>query len=542
MNPFAITAVAFIVACTVTTMDASAQTGTTRRTTQPATTERSSESGYFTDEVGLRLSIDAAPQEGYVDPTTYRLGRLDVLSIEIDGVTPVSFRGLMVNADGDLIIPTVGVIRVRDMLFSEAVRSISDMVRSKYATPKIHVSLERLKPVHVHITGDIGNAQSVVLSANTRLSRVLASIPGTDLRTRHIEIRSRDGAVRFADMESFRFGGRLDDNPFIQDGDVIVLTQRTWTEPRISITGAVPRQIRFDHRADDRLLRLFDIAGGYRFDADTTHFFISRIRNGRVDRLRIEGSVYRHPDLVLEPNDRLVIPRLPDTYVMQAATIQGEIRVPGTYPIIRNTTTLRDLIGMADGLRSTALSQGIVVQRRVPRILPDQGDLFARTSDQYTEGFQYLDAERRLSSTIFLDARSEADLDFIIVDQDVISIPKDETTVYVFGQVNRTGYYAFEAGQSVNRYLEKAGGFGLAAEPTRIFVIKSGSYVWLTPQQTSVESGDMIFVDRKPYEDIQTARQYDLQLRQLRNSNFSLALATVTTLATLLSTAYILTR
>jgi polysaccharide export outer membrane protein len=526
--------------------DGFSQTGSSRNDRPTSSSTLTTDGFYFVDDVGLRLAVDAYPQEGFVDPKTYRLGRMDVLTISIEGVTPITYRGLIVNADGDLVIPSVGILRVRDMLLSEAIQKIGTLVRTKYSSTNVLVSLERLKPVHVHVTGDVDTTRSIVIPANTRLSNVITPIilgmSDSYILTRFIEIRGRNGERRLADLESFRFGGVLDENPFIQDGDVIVLTRKTWSEPRISITGGVPRPIRFDYRSDDTLAKLFNIAGGYRFDADTTYFLVNRIENGETTQRRVNGSIHQNRDFEVKANDRIVIPMVPDSYVMQAATIDGEISIPGTYPIIRNQTTLRELIDNSGGLKPTALNQGIIVERRIPRILPTQGNLFARTSDQYTEGFQYLEAERQLSSFIFLDLRNSASYDFVIMDQDVVTIPKDETTVYVFGQVNRTGYYAYRPGQKMTTYLENAGGFGLAAEPSRVFIIKAGSYIWLKPEQTTIESGDMIFVDRKPYEDVQTARQYDLQLRQLRNSNYSIILSSVTTLATLLSTAYILTR
>lgn len=524
---------------------AQAQSGNTRDRNQTGS-GFGTEGFYYIDDVGLQLSIGAMAQEGYVDPATYRLGRMDVLSIEIQGVAPILFRGLIVNADGALVIPTVGIVSVRDITLNEAIVRVRQAMSQKYRSDQISVTLERLKPVLVHITGDVDTTRSLVIPANTRLSNVITPIiqnmSGQQVLTRFIEIKNRTGETRIADLEAFQLGGFLEDNPFLQDGDVILLTNRTWSEPRISITGGVPRQILFDYRDDDNLTKLFRIASGYRFDADTSHFLINRIEGNRVTQIRVEGSITQNSDYPLLANDRIVIPVLPDSYVMHAATIRGEVSVPGTYPIIRNRSTLEQLIAMSGGLKSTALTQGIIVERRAPRILPNQGNLFARTSDQYTEGFEYLQTERELSSFIFLDVRNPESYDFVIMDQDVITIPKDETTVYVFGQVNRTGYYVHKPGQTVKQYLELAGGFGLAAEASRIFVIKSGSYIWLTPEQTTVESGDMIFVDRKPYEDIQTARQYDLQIRSQRNSTIGLVMTTITTLATLVSTIYIVTR
>jgi len=538
----------FFVACTVLLFAnpnlsySQAQPGNSRERAQ-SRNDLNRSNDYFVDDVGLN-SLRIMAQDGYVDPARYRLGPADVLTIEVQGLAPLTLRGLIVNADGALVIPAIGIVSVRDLTVNDAISLIRTEISRKYNASKIDVTLEKLKPVHVQII--IGNESTIssVIPANTRLSGVISPViqSNQNLLLRHIEIIGRYGNPQLVDLEAVHINGSLDDNPHIQDGDVIKLFPRTWREPRISLTGGTMRQLRVEYREDDSLDKLFRIAGGYRPDADTTFFLIHRIVEGRLVQVRVEGSVWRNGDYPIQANDRIIIPLLPDSYVMHAATINGEVNFPGTYPIIRNNTTLGHIIDIAGDFKSSALRQGIIVERRVPRILPDQGDLFARTSDQYTEGFQYLDTERRLSTTIFLDARNKLDLDFQIIDQDVITIPKDETTVYVFGQVNKTGYYTFKPGQGVSAYIREADGFSLAAEPTRVFIIKAGSYIWLTQEQTQVESGDMIFVDRKPYEDIQTARQYDLQLRQFRNSNYSLALATVTTLATLLSTAYILSR
>jgi len=125
-----------------------------------------------------------------------------------------------------------------------------------------------------------------------------------------------------------------------------------------------------------------------------------------------------------------------------------------------------------------------------------------------------------------------------LFDGDRLHIPKNEGTIFVFGQVNNPGYYNFDASMDYDDYIEKAGDFALSADEERIFVIKSGTNSWFRPDNARIEPGDLVFVDRVPFDELQAARNYDLQKRSQRNSNIQLIMTGLTTITSII-TAYI---
>jgi len=112
----------------------------------------------------------------------------------------------------------------------------------------------------------------------------------------------------------------------------------------------------------------------------------------------------------------------------------------------------------------------------------------------------------------------------------------------VMGQVNQPGYYDFEPGKSSSSYIAQAGGFALSAEEDRVFVIKASSNAWYRPEDTGIQSGDVLFVDRVPFDDLQASRTFEMQKRQQRNSNIQLIMAGLSTITGIITTYVAITR
>ena len=126
-------------------------------------------------------------------------------------------------------------------------------------------------------------------------------------------------------------------------------------------------------------------------------------------------------------------------------------------------------------------------------------------------------------------------------DGDRIYVPKDDRSIRIMGQVNNPGFYAYQAEQSVNGYLQRANGMTIAADRERIFVIKAGSRSWYEPQETSIESGDIIFVDRIPFQDAKTGLEYQVSIQELKNRRTQLIMTGISALTSVV-TAYVAVR
>ena len=202
---------------------------------------------------------------------------------------------------------------------------------------------------------------------------------------------------------------------------------------------------------------------------------------------------------------------------------------------------------MAGGLTDQALAHGAYIirsfdeRRRVPSVFDTESDRTLRTSDSFNEGFEYLNLEDDLMQEfrIYIDLTDpEAVASFQLQDGDQLLIPRDDSAVIVYGQVGEPGTFNHQPGTTVATYLQQAGGLTLAADPNRIFIIKANGKTWKKPGDTIIESGDMIFVDRIPYDDFFRYRDFELQTQTQRRANIQLILSTVTTVASIITTYF----
>jgi protein involved in polysaccharide export with SLBB domain len=85
----------------------------------------------------------------------------------------------------------------------------------------------------------------------------------------------------------------------------------------------------------------------------------------------------------------------------------------------------------------------------------------------------------------------------MLEDKDVIYINDDKKVVYVYGQVLNEGFVTLKEGADYEYYIDKAGGFSLAADEGNTRIIKFNSRGWYKPNKVEVLSGDFIYVPKK---------------------------------------------
>jgi polysaccharide export outer membrane protein len=515
---------------------------------------------YYVDDVGLRIAADSPSLEGFIDESTYFLGAKDIISIEIRSTIPVSWRGLVVNAEGYLGIPTVGNIKVADMSLLEAKDVIKEMISKSFRADEIIVILELPKQVHVHIVGDFNYPGRYAFPANSRLDQAVINllvgytstkVQGSDetvvqrrsfyfggrsldytisgdfdlssYNLRNLTIIHRDGKITNADLFAYLNSGIMKSNPYLRDGDLLTLRRTDTFAPKISISGAVKSGFTTDFRNDDTINHLITVAGGYAVDADTTHFFVTRIVNGKVEQIRVDNSPISLDQFILRHNDRIVIPRNEASRVNQSVWISGEVRMPGNYPIVENETTFDEVLSLAGNMTDRALPTAIFIERSQSNEFYEKFgwselQVIRRSGNLLEESLEYIQQERSLATRfIFVNPQKNNKIEQVTLrDGDRIHVPRNDNQVLLMGQVKRTGYYPIYANYGVMDYIRLADGLTLAAELERIFIIKAGSRDWFRPGEVSIESGDIIFVDRNIVDNFQANRTYFIEKEQLR--------------------------
>jgi protein involved in polysaccharide export with SLBB domain len=556
---------------------------------------------YFIDQVGLEFLGETVPDADYFDRESYVIGPQDVININITGPVSLNAQALVVNSSGYLYLPYGGTVEVAGLTIDEATETVRNSVADELVDFNLSLHIQKPRPVQVQVIGDVPNPGRYLLPAGTRLDVAISNALSEPMRNEttlkmidnnlnddptpsfNYSFRANselvmpdstkrgsnlDGNTRYslrniqidhrwlsnstdADLITYFKTGLREANPFLYDGDQINIRKLSERSPRISISGAVDSPNEYEYRTDDTVLSLLKIAGGYTDGADTTRIILYRNRGGELSSETISLNDRIALQQPLQENDRLVVPYSNMSRNNSSAWVYGEAEIPGNFPIDSDDTTLAELIDLAGGLTDRALTNGAYMiranmsNRGVPSATTLNTAQLMRTSDQVLQGFEYLEMERDLNSDqrMFIDLEDDRQLSQVrITDGDRVYIPTDYQNIVLYGQLNNPGNYPFNSSFRVRDYLDQAGGLSLAADPERIFVIKAGSRAWKQPGETSLESGDMIFVDRTPFDELNAQREYEIQIRNSRRNNAQLVLTAISTIAAAVTTYVAITR
>lgn len=526
---------------------------------------------YFQDLSGIQIALEGVPYENKIDQNTYILGVNDLISIEVESTQRVVLKNLLINSSGDIIIPSFGVIGLNGLTVTEAVKKLEEKLAEVYKTPSVILTVDVPRRINVHISGSVPNPGKFTLPAQSRVDlAILQSIkkidptnqdenyelPSTFLFTvytsqllqsneysiRNIVIYHKDGSTSKADLVRYFRTGDLASNPIVRDGDRIQIPRISRNSPTVSISGAVRYGYELDFKPNETISELLSIAEFFEENADSSQVFVFRRDGGKVDKLIIQSSNWN--SFKLEPNDRVIVPELNITRLTSSAWVRGEVSYPGNYPIIAGETTLQELLEISGGMTPSALPSASYLIRAgsIKNEIPNKfnSDLMSRTSDQYYQGIEYLKQETSLSKNrVYINLRDPQEINSVILFHgDQLYIPRDEKTIFVFGQVNNPGYFPFLKSQdnNVQDYIQRAGGFALSADEERVFIIKAGNASWFKPGETDLESGDRIFVDRVPVEDLNALRNFEIQKQQVKNTRIQLIMTGITTITGIITT------
>jgi polysaccharide export outer membrane protein len=553
---------------------------------------------FYVDMIGLESSKLPFSPEVRVDASTYIVGPQDLIGVIITGTFSLNYRALGVNIEGNIFLPSIGTVQVAGKSLLEARVAIKDAVEKQYRNVAVDVMLDKPRPLTVHVSGDVPYPGRVSLPYGTRLDTplmgALLELPsnetsGTNLSSsisktlspssnelpgfssagisdltssgsattsikmlldtgvfnlRSIRVTRMDGSVILADLHDYYYGGNLDANPILRDGDQVQIVKTSVADARVSLSGAVYSAVDVQHRGDDTFGRLLRMTGGFTSNADTTSVSIYRSDASGTRLVTVDLRQPNARNTLLVPNDRVVVGERSTAYQNARATIMGRAKSSGIYPISDGTTTAFDVLAMAGGLEPDALVKGAYISRRDPiasnASSPGQPDIaqLIRSSDQYLQGLSWFELEEKArKNRIYLDVSNEQSLRSIrMYDGDSLFIPRDERTVFVYGQVNNPGFVEHNTNFTLDDYINSMGGYSLSANQKKVYVIKAGTKTWTDARNTTVESGDWIYVDREPLDDLAQQRLYDLQKQGFRLQRQGLYTAAFTALVSAVST------
>ncbi|MFN2383334.1 MAG: SLBB domain-containing protein, partial [Gemmatimonadota bacterium] len=208
---------------------------------------------------------------------------------------------------------------------------------------------------------------------------------------------------------------------------------------------------------------------------------------------------------LLQPFDAVYVPNVTNFMRQKTAGISGQVQREGIYPIRPDTTTVRDLVEMAGGFRPDASLATAILERRPEDLeagLAQLETLEAVAPELLTDDEKRMLEVRRLGGEtnvvvnfekLFLEGQDVYNL--TLETGDKLRIPRRREEVTVLGAVKMPGIVGFDSDQSIDYFVDMAGGYTNQADRSDVRVLKGNARVQLERGELdAVEPGDTIVV------------------------------------------------
>jgi polysaccharide biosynthesis/export protein len=508
-------------------------------------------SGFSTTGTDISKLLDKSsgvvPMEGFINPTEYYLGPSDILEVNIWGAIPLTLP-VIISPEGTAIVNTVGEIPLKGLTLEEAKITLANEIKKKFKSSAVSVTLRSPRLFNVSVVGNVNNPGTFVVSAIDRVDRVVSIAvrelekkeilnkaeldrlayfrdeqekERNDYSLRNIKVIHKNGDTLNVDLVKYFAMGDKSSNPFLRDGDIIFVPKEDLDGNIISIFGAVKKPGKFEYSKGDNITTALSIAQGYNANSDLTNVEINRVNEDWSGFSKINVNLKsildgKEKNFELIPGDRVFIRPLKSIKPTKEVTLKGEVVKPGKYPIIKGVTKLSEVIEAAGGFTASAsLAEASIVRKNITEDNLEKNPDYERLETMRLgkldrTDIEYLTLEEVIKrgyvvadfKKIFSDKDKSSDI--LLEGDEIIYVPTDNNSVYVYGQVNNPGYVTINGSSDYEYYIKKAGGFSESAIKGNVAVIKGGSKEWKDPDNTKIESGDIIWVPKKEYKDFTT--------------------------------------
>jgi polysaccharide export outer membrane protein len=450
-----------------------------------------------------------------IDRAQYILGPGDQLILSVFGYRNQVFP-LTVTPEGTVVVPTVGIVSVDGLSVEQAERAARSRVLRFYPNSEVELSLSGVRSFNLFVVGAVDDPGIRSATAVTRVSEVApATSDGAILRSTRIRRGDRTLPI---DLTRFLQTGDLRFNPFVREGDVLQIPIGDHT---VTVAGEVPYPGTYEYLPNETLADVLRVAnGGESFltrSADT--LFIMRFTNdprGEIIEIpRHEAVGPRGEAMVLHPFDAIFVPTFSRYMQTTEAAIEGEVVRPGRFPIRPEISTVLDLIQMAGGFTHEASTTEILLKRERSIVTDSMSNpLTVVPPEMLTPN------ERRIlqvtarndANVSVIDVLSSPEtLDLPLTEGDVLLVPQRREEIIVMGAVARPGLVIHRPGESIDRVVERAGGYVRRADRGDVVVLRSRAGTQLHRGEVHVvQPGDRIVVPFREHstflERVQTAQ------------------------------------
>jgi protein involved in polysaccharide export with SLBB domain len=434
-----------------------------------------------------------------INPDQYYVGGGDVFYISIIGNSSIQYTGT-VNQQCELFIPALGMIKLGKVSLADAKKEIAEYVQTKLKkTNNIYVELIKVKKVTFSINGAVANPGTYTLSGALRLldairagnNGVMASF--NERNFREILCTTRD-SVGIIDLFGYLFRNDIASNPYLYPGTNITISYATRhvminAPIRPAIIGGVPIKEKEP---------LSDFLSLFKFDAsaDTSKVFLQRTQPDNQSTTRTipwnEAA-----SILLQDMDVITVSQKKNYSVLSMASVSGEVASPGLFPILRDSTTAKDLLELAGGVTAYGDMARAAIVRHSKIESSDSSKVLLLSKNQAMGIRPEINAglsKMTLTGDYSIIELTASNYSTKLYPNDNVVVPRKDRFVYVSGNVKHPGAYEYNPGKRFSYYINLAGGYTNKADKINAFGIRSFNSVSQIIDLSEVRSADVIVV------------------------------------------------
>ncbi|HAZ10339.1 MAG TPA: hypothetical protein DCY56_04460 [Candidatus Omnitrophica bacterium] len=402
----------------------------------------------------------------------------------------------------------------------------------------------RLKHNFVTILGNVENPGDYGLKEDMSVKDLMQTakgmMPGTYLSRAEIARVSKDRSREIIpiNLDKMMMGGKDEDISLKEWDILLVYSEAEVSSPSyVEIDGAINKPGKYELTPNMKISDLIFRAGGVTSSdfirgAELFHIVPGEqpvVREIGVKRI-FGANILIDKDIILQSGDTLFVKREPKLTERKMIIIKGEVRFPGTYPIIQGER-LSDLISRAGGYTNDAFLPGALFTRKSIKevqekmrqkflekeqrtLMEEQQALLLRAgssanADAITssvrarmdmmEMISGADIEGRMVIALLpLDQLKHTKYDIPLEDGDTLTVPQSPSAVTVIGSVNNPTSVPFEVSKGVDYYIQRTGGLTKHADKSGIYVVRAnGEAINKFMMTKFVERGDTIVIPQE---------------------------------------------
>lgn len=282
---------------------------------------------------------------------TGKIGPGDRIKVTVLGVDDMTGE-CVVNPEGSVSIPVIGVVKVADKTPEEAASQLQIAAAKYVKEPHVRVEIAQKAAAFVVVSGRVKKPGAYGVGTHTTLLELLGVAGGEDSNAdlEAVSIVHTGGKpAETVNLRAFMDGKSLTSNPTLGDGDIVVVPEKLTTVGAVFVLGEVKHVGSYELRPGMRAHEAIASAGGLTEEADLQNASITD-KDGAKKDFDLKKALAQDPkeDRVLTSGDTIYIRTNSGTF-----NIYGAVNRPGSYPI-KQSIPLTDALALAGGYMPNA--------------------------------------------------------------------------------------------------------------------------------------------------------------------------------------------